>query len=764
METSSSRQTENNERTSKRRQIEVSTGPSTTSSVLQPHDEADVGPNPHVATIVDTRYKLRRKQASVQSFAGEARVPSSDQRLYGIHRICERCRTIDFSQADPRRPGETYITVDLTEYKSRLNNCQTCHVFFELLKRFRKISRPTIAYLMPFRTAALYWNRQSEGISELTIAEETLSFLLYDSIVAVDTTLRLLALYVNFLTPSVFNGSSYRPFRYSNLGKKANFDRIRGFLDFCQAHHKQCKRQVIRDSNKPIRVIDCYDKCVVWLEGWERGSCKEYATLSYVWGPTKTPSFRPGPFGISNGVALPVDLPPLINDSIMATMYLGYRYLWVDAYCIDQESIDDKRGQIEQMDAIYSNSVATLITPRAKDPSARVPGVKNRTSGSGKDGLVKIGGDTYAWGHMEKMNMKPWAGRGWTYQEAVLSGRRVLFGEENVSVQCHRMVFSERFDVLNEHLSQTQPRPPDPEWRVPGLQVTQDAEAQVWTHIFEYSSRNLTVADDALRAIFGILRALKDVHPELHYISGLPITWRPDRSASLVDTFAGALNWWHISGTQRNSKFPSWSWLGWKLGATVFNYHNEAARKMHEHWRFPFDILIDMFPLSENQTHNLNSRRTHLTIYFQEHGNEAITMSTIPLIEITAPTITLELTISESGNTTMIQIDDYRIQDRWGQMDLLLDLPFPTSMKETKQTKTGVLLLYRYDDDNASIAEDVDTAPRKREWLRILIVDKVDSLEGKDVFERIGILGLGYEHATHIWSNSLAKPSSILLR
>jgi hypothetical protein len=53
-----------------------------------------------------------------------------------------------------------------------------------------------------------------------------------------------------------------------------------------------------------------------------------YLTLSYVWGG-------------ENALADATDLPRTIADAVYVTMKLGYRYLWVDKYCIDQRDVQD---------------------------------------------------------------------------------------------------------------------------------------------------------------------------------------------------------------------------------------------------------------------------------------------------------------------------------------------------------------------------------------------------------------------------------------
>ncbi|KAL1800053.1 hypothetical protein ACET3X_000395 [Alternaria dauci] len=64
---------------------------------------------------------------------------------------------------------------------------------------------------------------------------------------------------------------------------------------------------------------------------------------------------------------LPIKLPATIEDSITATLRLGYRYLWVDKYCVHQQDSSDKHIQIQQMDIIYASAQTTLIAAVGED-------------------------------------------------------------------------------------------------------------------------------------------------------------------------------------------------------------------------------------------------------------------------------------------------------------------------------------------------------------------------------------------------------------
>ncbi|KAK4100523.1 heterokaryon incompatibility, partial [Parathielavia hyrcaniae] len=59
-----------------------------------------------------------------------------------------------------------------------------------------------------------------------------------------------------------------------------------------------------------------------------------------------------------------------ISDAIQVTKALGYNYLWVDRYCIDQSDPQEMHSQINQMDLIYSMSEVTLVAAAGTDETA----------------------------------------------------------------------------------------------------------------------------------------------------------------------------------------------------------------------------------------------------------------------------------------------------------------------------------------------------------------------------------------------------------
>jgi Heterokaryon incompatibility protein (HET) len=100
-----------------------------------------------------------------------------------------------------------------------------------------------------------------------------------------------------------------------------DFEVPRAWLQFCGNNHtKRCRLEMQPDVPK-LRFIDCRTRSIVPAQG------QSYATLSYRWGEKDQ--------GGSFYEILPADIPLTIEDAILVTQLLGFRYLWVDRYCID---------------------------------------------------------------------------------------------------------------------------------------------------------------------------------------------------------------------------------------------------------------------------------------------------------------------------------------------------------------------------------------------------------------------------------------------
>ncbi|KAH9482291.1 hypothetical protein JR316_0004389 [Psilocybe cubensis] len=152
---------------------------------------------------------------------------------------------------------------------------------------------------------------------------------------------------------------------------------------FKLATHEECPKH--KESTLPDRVIDCSDvdhpRIVV-----TKNAPGVYAALSYVWGKQ---TYLATTENIDTLIKHGIDTkkaPITILNAILSAHSLGIPYLWIDAFCILQDSDEDKGRQIGKMNEIYTNAYFTIIAACSNDafdgflqdrpariPSANIP-------------------------------------------------------------------------------------------------------------------------------------------------------------------------------------------------------------------------------------------------------------------------------------------------------------------------------------------------------------------------------------------------------
>jgi len=76
---------------------------------------------------------------------------------------------------------------------------------------------------------------------------------------------------------------------------------------------------------------------------------------------------------------LPVEsLSNVVRDAIEITEKLGFKYLWVNRYCINQHNSEEKHSQIRNMDSIYNTAELTIIAAVGDNPSFGLPGASSQ--------------------------------------------------------------------------------------------------------------------------------------------------------------------------------------------------------------------------------------------------------------------------------------------------------------------------------------------------------------------------------------------------
>ncbi|KAG4429511.1 hypothetical protein IFR05_015005 [Cadophora sp. M221] len=295
---------------------------------------------------------------------------------------------------------------------------------------------------------------------------------------------------------------------------------------------------------------------------------------------------------------LPNDIPLTIRDAIQVTKDLGYQFLWVDTYCINQKSEIEKQQQCSRMGDIYAGSQLTIFA-LGQDSEYGLPGVSSRPrfwqpqcTKIGKYQIISTMDDPH-----KAINDAKWSTRGWTLQEGIFSTRSLFFTDSQAYFECNSMNLLEAFKTDAEKLHiQSQQRVMA--FHRAGKYVCGNSNKfshlnvkhnganhrkidnlrRCQTHIQEYTKRELTNKDDVLNAFAGIARFYTQTTAKIASLAGLPIpspiATSGDVERAHLDHLSYALSWIHhvhafSISTLRNHKpqrrvgFPSWSWAGW---------------------------------------------------------------------------------------------------------------------------------------------------------------------------------------------------------
>lgn len=361
------------------------------------------------------------------------------------------------------------------------------------------------------------------------------------------------------------------------------FSLIKGWIRSCDEDHDCIPRstplpkRVIQVSGadfNTVRLLECND---------QQG---RYVALSYCWG--NTPSDKQTVTTAEN-IASHLQrinvagLPQTIQDAITVTRRLGVKHLWIDALCIIQNSASDKASQIAIMGSIYGNAYLTISAASAPGcgsgflkPSkpARFLGVPYRLPNGVVDKVylrlsIPDIPDAQHLFLSEKIH-----GRGWTFQETLLSRRVLFYSTIQPYLKCQSDVFAAGI--------------PDPGYyfRTVGMAdifetfgnaktnfaATHSKGISPWCQLVEwYSRRFLSLHSDRLPAIAAVAKAYGQ-RTDDRYLVGL---WRSTLATDLLWEARGPgpyegkgrpmLNQTLATLSAEKSpspgNVPSWSWL-----------------------------------------------------------------------------------------------------------------------------------------------------------------------------------------------------------
>lgn len=362
--------------------------------------------------------------------------------------------------------------------------------------------------------------------------------------------------------------------------ERFDIGKLRNWLRLCLAHHATCSRQIpsaASIASKEVRFIDLEHSCVVEAQGPRFA----FAALSYQWGAKSQEVLLTGErfkeFTTPGFFNRHMDkLHEAIRDAILLLPSLGYRYLWVDALCIVQDSADDWRYMASIMHNIYSSAALTVCCATGTDHGGGLQGMPQTLRSTVQPIRSVLGNRLVATKTVEDIiERSPWNRRAWTFQERMLSRRCLIFTQDRVFFQCLESTWSE--EVHSES--------PAPAWtldnvRSPYKVVRANPIRQYTQYVESYSGRALTFQKDRLIAFAGLESALYSPLgaisffglPDTHFDFGL--LWDRKDAADRVQSER------ELTGPVCET--PSWSWCGW-YGAAAWRLDMVAGCLLNLH-------------------------------------------------------------------------------------------------------------------------------------------------------------------------------------
>jgi len=346
---------------------------------------------------------------------------------------------------------------------------------------------------------------------------------------------------------------------------------VEKWIRSCEENHSQCASV---PHNLPKRVIDVgvqglHEPKLVETAGQEAA---HYMTLSHCWG--KKPVIKTTTNTLKHYLKeLPMgSLPDTFRDAVTITRALGIQYLWIDSLCIIQDNTIDWEQQSAVMGSIYASSYMTIAAsasrdssggcflPRATDTNVRI----KCTLEDGKEGHVVVRPKACGFKDLDHSFLQT---RAWVAQERLLSPRALHYDIDQIMWECKEVRLTEDGVPVGVDLDSRQADIWDGRFHlkypflIEGSSSYRDFVWDWYAMLDNYTSRNLTDADDKLPALSGLASVMISRTGD-RYAAGL---WESHLHVGLLWKRIPKDPW---LTSPKQYRAPSWSWAAYD-GAVI---------------------------------------------------------------------------------------------------------------------------------------------------------------------------------------------------
>lgn len=328
-----------------------------------------------------------------------------------------------------------------------------------------------------------------------------------------------------------------------------------------EQHGTRCNNPLKVSPVRPFWVVDVEGECII-----PGRDCAAFVALSYRWGNHSWPAVdqemltalrKPGALATAH-------LAPIVRHAMSLTLALGERFLWVDALCVVQGDNTGTKHQLNLMGAFYASALLTIVVANG-DSVTGIQGLKGVSSSrEAKQALIPFGEETLIFPQTH-ICLGEYDTRGWTYQEYIMSQRRLIFAGQRMHWECPCCDWHEEVICTSEIYPKHLFNEPDRNLIFRGLPDNISLER----FIRGYNSCDFTYQEDVLPGISGLL-SLASRSFTGGFLCGLPEMFF-DRALGWAGS--GDLRRRVASGRPEEQRLshslgilPSWSWIGWEGG------------------------------------------------------------------------------------------------------------------------------------------------------------------------------------------------------
>ena len=366
----------------------------------------------------------------------------------------------------------------------------------------------------------------------------------------------------------------------------------------CAHQHQGCSVGPCLEHERPTRLIDISDPHVLVLvtkENLQIIKEIEYVTLSYRWGKGSFLKLNSDSLDLLKA-GIPYNLvAQVFQDAILLTRSINYKYIWIDALCILQDSVQDWACESNRMADVYRNGALNICISNT-GPNETC--LRNRNPLSWYHCLIAENDDEVVVASTTtkpNINNKDVLKRGWVFQERLLSPRTIYIGEEDCAFECTNSIVRERAPcwwewpragvsksnfhnmiksaVAVHSCDSMKDRYPDLEFF--HRDIDYNFLCEQWQNLVQaYVRTSLTFSTDRLPALAAIATSLRNA-TGFNYLAGhwyellpLGLLWYQDFPSSSV-----------LRLVSPRKRFPSWAWISAELEErySILHQHRDCS-------------------------------------------------------------------------------------------------------------------------------------------------------------------------------------------